>query len=147
MTGRRLATPLALLLLAALVFEVRRGARLLGADKRVKVVETTSPVAAARRDAAGQALLRRNLELLRDAAAMDRADVRVPLARGSVQLLLGRLDDAIASYRQALALEPRPEIHLNLGRALAAAGRRAEAEPHFALVRQLDWRLARAIPR
>jgi Flp pilus assembly protein TadD len=147
MRGRSLAAALTVLLLAALALDVRRGARLIGADKRVKLVEVTSPIAAARRDAAGQALLRRNLEVLRAAAAMDPADVRVPLARGSVLLLLGRLDEAISSYRQALALEPRPEIHLNLGRALVAAGRRDEAERHFALVREIDPRLARSIPR
>jgi tetratricopeptide (TPR) repeat protein len=147
MPGKLLAPALVVLLLAALALDVRRGARLKGADKRVKLVEATSTVAAARRDAASQAVLRRNLEILRDAAAMDPADVRVPLARGSVLLLLGRLDEAIASYRAALELEPRPEIHLNLGRALAAAGRPAEAEPHFALVRQVDWHLSLAIPR
>jgi len=147
MRGTTVAAALAALLLAALAFDVRRGARLVGADKRVKLVEVTSTIAAARRDAAGPTVLRRNLEVLRAAAAMDPADVRVPLARGSVLLLLGRLDEAIASYRQALALEPRPEIHLNLGRALAAAGRRDEAERHFALVRAIDSRLARSIPR
>jgi tetratricopeptide (TPR) repeat protein len=146
MRGTTLAAALILLLLAALALDVRRGARLVGADKRVRLVEVTSTIAAARRDASAQVVLRRNLEVLRAAAAMDPADVRVPLARGSVLLLLGRRDEAISSYRQALELEPRPEIHLNLGRALAAAGRRDEAERHFALVRALDPRLARSIP-
>ena len=66
----------------------------------------------------------------------------IPLARGSVNYLLGRLDPAIAAYREALALEARPEIHLNLGRALRAQGLLAEAERELARAVRLDPRLA-----
>ena len=69
-------------------------------------------------------------------------EVGIPLARGSVNYLLGRLDPAIAAYREALALEARPEIHLNLGRALRAQGLLAEAERELARAVRLDPRLA-----
>jgi Tfp pilus assembly protein PilF len=44
----------------------------------------------------------------------------------------GRLDDAVLSYRAALAIKPDFAFaHNNLGAALIKAGRPAEAVPHF----------------
>jgi len=45
---------------------------------------------------------------------------------------LGRLEEAVAHCRAALRLDPGyPDAHLNLGNALAAEGRKAEAEAEF----------------
>jgi len=51
------------------------------------------------------------------------------LNRGVVRFRLGKTDGALADFRRAAELRPdRPEPLLNTARALAAAGRRAEAE-------------------
>src|SRR6185503_15447193 len=54
---------------------------------------------------------------------------------GNVLRRLGRLDEAIAHHRQAVALEPqRPETYYNLANALAASGQRVEAIVHYRAV-------------
>jgi len=134
------------LVLAALYAETGRARRLLGASRRLHTVEQTS----ARASAFGgrrEALLLANLKVLDVAAAMDPAEVGIPLARGSVYYLLGRLEPAIESYRAALRLEARPEVHLNLGRALYAHGATAEGEREMRRGTRLDPRLARELPR
>ena len=51
---------------------------------------------------------------------------------GVVQERLGLPDDAAASYRKALELDPKSSAaHTNLGSSLARSGKRAEAEQHF----------------
>ena len=51
---------------------------------------------------------------------------------GVVQERLGLPDDATASYRKALELDPKSSAaHTNLGSSLARSGKRAEAEQHF----------------
>jgi len=51
---------------------------------------------------------------------------------GVVQERLGLPDDAAASYRKALELDPKSSAaHTNLGSSLARSGERAEAEQHF----------------
>lgn len=51
---------------------------------------------------------------------------------GVVQERLGLPDDAAASYRKALELDPKSSAaHTNLGSSLARSGQRAEAEQHF----------------
>jgi O-antigen ligase len=83
-------------------------------------------------------LLAANLEVLRRAAALDPTDVQILTTRGGQYMLLHRPEAALAAYGAALALEPRPEIHLNLGRAYAEAGRLAEARRQLEITRQLD---------
>jgi tetratricopeptide (TPR) repeat protein len=62
-------------------------------------------------------------DLAREQDAMSLSDL------GTAQRGTGRLDDAIASYRRALALAPAsPYAHLDLGKTFARAGRIAEAE-------------------
>ena len=68
------------------------------------------------------------------------------LRRGSLHLLLGNPHEAAAAYREALALEPRPEVHLNLARALLASGDVEAARRHFALAVRLDPALASQVP-
>lgn len=56
-------------------------------------------------------------------------DQRIPLSRGVALILGGRPAEAEAVLRQALRRGARAELHLNLGRALAAQGRETEARP------------------
>ena len=136
---------LILVLALGLAAQSWRAARLLDASRRLRAVEYTSTRAAA---AGGRAvpLLMRNLELAREAERLDPASVAAPLYRGSLNLLLGRHAPAIEAYQDALRLEPRPEVYLNLGRAQLAAGDRQSAETSFARLRALDPRLAATAP-
>jgi len=79
-----------------------------------------------------------NLEDLERAARLDPIEVGIPLAHGSEYLLMRRPAEAIESYRRALAIEPRPEIYLNLGRAYALDGRLMEAQESFRTALRLD---------
>jgi tetratricopeptide (TPR) repeat protein len=131
--------------LAALALESARAGRLLGANRRLRAVEITS-LRAAQLGKQGEPLLRVNLAVLREAERMDPAEIGLLVARGSVYYLLGRMEDAVAGYQDALRLEPRPEIYLNLGRALAALGRRAESDAAVERAVRLDRRLASQRP-
>jgi tetratricopeptide (TPR) repeat protein len=144
-SGRRLFVLLLPLLVAATLAQAARTRDLLAASRRLQAVALVSgQVAGAGARAAP--VLRANLGLLREAAAMDPADVRVPMGRGSLHLLLGNPLEAANAYREALRLEPRPEVHLNLGRALAAAGQGREARRHFDLAVRLAPELAAQVP-
>ncbi len=67
------------------------------------------------------------------------ADATMHRARGLAQLKAGQLDEAIASFRQALQCNPRSaEAHGNLGVALAEQGRLDEAVTSFRTA--LHWR-------
>lgn len=92
-------------------------------------------------------LFSENLRLLRLAETLDPADVSLPLARGSQHLLLGSGEAAIEAYSEALRLEPRPEIYLNLGRAQLLANQRAAAQQSFTTAVRLDPNLAPYVPR
>jgi tetratricopeptide (TPR) repeat protein len=62
----------------------------------------------------------------------DDLDLRFEAAASS--LVLGSTDAAIEQYREALKIDRRPEIYLNLGTALYNSGRRQEAAVAFARV-------------
>jgi tetratricopeptide (TPR) repeat protein len=147
----RKGNPLAALLLcglvlAALAAETARARRLVGASLRLRAVEITS-MHAAQLGQRPEPLLLANLALLREAQRMDPAEIGVRVARGSVYFLLGRFDEAVAGYEDALRLEPRPEIYFNIGRARLAQGDRLAAETAFARAIRLDPRLERELPR
>ncbi len=144
--SRLMALAASALVVAALVAQGARAQRLLGASRRLHTVEVTS-MRAAQLGARRAPILEANLAVLRDAQRMDPAEVGIPLARGSVLYLLGRLEPAIAAYREALRLEPRPEIYLNLGRALRAHGEVAEGEQALARAVRLDPRLGSELGR
>jgi len=61
----------------------------------------------------------------------------------------GRLDDAVARYREALRARPRwVDAHLNLGNALRAQGREEEAMAHYTEAVRIhpgDWRVRYAL--
>jgi 4-amino-4-deoxy-L-arabinose transferase-like glycosyltransferase/cytochrome c-type biogenesis protein CcmH/NrfG len=58
----------------------------------------------------------------------------------------GRVDDAIQVFRQALAIDHQPAIQLELGQALVASGRSAEAVPHLTAALGADFKPEQAGP-
>ena len=145
MKGRLLVWPLVAVLALALAAQTVRWRSRLEAGRLLARVESLS-MAVARQGKAPRRLLQANLEALRRAAALDPVEVGVPIARGSQHLLFGSPEAAIEPYRAAAALEPRPEIYLNLGRAEWLARRPEEARRDFALALRLDPRLAEVVP-
>lgn len=121
MRGRLLAPLCAAALLAALAAQTDRLRDRLLANRILRQVELLT-IAARRADRLSSELVAANLAALRRAAELDPAEVGIPIARGSQYLLLGRPRAAVEAYEQALALEPRPEIYLNLARAHRLAG-------------------------
>jgi tetratricopeptide (TPR) repeat protein len=143
-TGRALAWGLSAALGLFLLGQTVRWRDRMLAGRLLRQVEGVSLAVVAGQ--APKGLLGGNLQLLRRAAALDPVEVGIPIARGSQHLLLGSPDAAIEAYREAMALEPRPEIYLNLGRAEQAAGRPEEAQRDFKTAVQLDAKLAQYVP-
>lgn len=144
MKGRTLGGILAVLLLLALVGQTLRWRDRLTASRLLANAEVLTLAVAA-----GQIpprALADNLEALRQAATLDPVEVGIPIARGSQYFLLGRPEPAEDAYREALRLEPKPEIYLDLGRAQWMAGRKEEAVRNFALAVRLQPGLARELP-
>ncbi len=133
------------LLILALVAQTGRMRDRLLASRILRQVELRSIVAISRGEMPRD-LVPANLELLRRASGLDRTEVGIPIARGTQYLLLRNADQAAAAYRDALELEPRPEIHLNLGRALLMNGDIDGARREFRLALRIDPRLASAVP-
>lgn len=134
-----------LLLLLALVAQTGRLRDRLAAGRMLRQVELMSMAMIARGEMPPR-LLSNNLELLRRASVLDPTQVGVPIARGTQYLLLGHGSSAAAAYRAALELEPRPEVHLNLGRALVMAGEPEKAREQFRIALRLDPNLAPVVP-
>jgi tetratricopeptide (TPR) repeat protein len=140
------------LLLLALVLQVvwlglhvRRSVGLWEAERILKSVEmSTAQALATRRAAPG--LLQQNAERLARAELLAPASASIRLARGAQFLLLGMNDKAIAAYEEALRLEPRPEIYLNLGRAQWRARQETAALESLRRALRLDPALLREIP-
>ena len=133
------------LLALALLGQTGRLRDRLIAGRMLRQVEVVSMALIARGELPPR-ILASNLELLRRAAALDPGEVGIPIARGTQYLLLGNGGSAVAAYRDALELEPRPEIHLNLARALVMAGEMEKAREEFRLVAKLDPNLVRLVP-
>jgi len=134
----------ALLVLVLLGQTVRLRDRLT-AGRMLRQVELLS-MAAIARNQLPRGLVAANLELLRRASTLDPTETGIPIARGTQYLLLSNGSSAAQAYREALALEPRPEIYLNLGRALAAGGQIEEAREQFRIAVRLDPNLAPLVP-
>ncbi len=133
------------MLLAALGWRLLDAERGLRASRIVRAVEATSPGAAA----AGQnglGLLRQNLALALEATRLDPSSLPAAQALGSVYLLLGRADDAVAAYNRALALQPAAEIYMDLGHAYRAAGAADQARLSYQAAVALDERLRAQLP-
>jgi O-antigen ligase len=143
--GRLLGWAVVALLAAALALQTVRTRQLLRASRVLNAVERTT-VQVASRGRLPPTLLWANLRLLREAAELDPASAAVHVAAGSQHLLLEQPDEAAAEYRLALALEPRPEAWLNLGRAQAAGGDDEAALASWTAAVRLDPRLIRHLP-
>ncbi|HEY7216726.1 MAG TPA: O-antigen ligase family protein, partial [Thermoanaerobaculia bacterium] len=143
--GSLLVWPVLALLVLGLAGQSARWHRRWKASGLLRQVELLSMAAATRGEAPAQ-LMERNLEALHLAAPLYPDEVGIPIARGTQYLFLGRPEAAIRAYEEALALEPRPEGYLNLGRAQWLAGRRDEARRSFATAVRLDPQLANQIP-
>ena len=145
MKGSLLAWPVLALLVVGLAGQSVRWHNRSTASRLLRQVELLS-IAAASRGQASPQLMAANLEALRRAAPLDPVEVGIPIARGTQYLFLARPDAAAQAYEEALALEPRPEGYLNLGRAQWFAGRTDEARRSFAVAVRLDRRLGAEIP-
>lgn len=128
-----------------LVLQTDRAVDRIGASKRLRVVEVMSE-RMARTGQAPRELVSGHFRLLRQARRLDPSSVGVLVALGGQYLLLGQPEPAIATYREALALEPRPETYLNLGTALLETGRSEEARAAFETAVRLAPRLASRVP-
>jgi cytochrome c-type biogenesis protein CcmH/NrfG len=140
-----LAWVVVVLLILALLAQTGRLRDRLIAGRILRQVELISMAMIARGERPRQ-LLSGNLEMLRRAAVLDPTQVGIPIARGTQYLLLGNGSSAVAAYGEALELEPRPEVHLNLGRALVMAGEPEKAREQFRIALRLDPNLAQVVP-
>jgi O-antigen ligase/Tfp pilus assembly protein PilF len=143
---RRFAAGLIFLLLTgSLVLQTRRTLDRLEADRTLWRVEViTQQMAASGR--VNATLLWQQIRELEEASRLDPAEAGHHLARGSQYLLLGRPEEAIEAYREALGLEPRPETYLNLGRAQNLAQQPQAAENSFRTAVKLDPYLRGQVP-
>lgn len=145
MKGRVLVWPVLAVLLAALGLQTARWRDRSAAGRTLWQVEQVS-VAALARGRVDPRLFHANLEALRRAGSLDPLEVGIPIATGAQHLILGQPGAAIRAYEEALALEPRPEVYLNLGRARRMAGEGDAARRAFATAGRLDPSLRREIP-
>ncbi len=145
MKGRTLAWIALIVLAAALAAQTVRWRSAMAASRQLRGVEQLA-VAASSRGRAPLALLAGGLQALRGAQELDPVEVKIPMARGELQLLFRNYEAAAEAYREAEAIEPRPEIYLGLGHAYARQGRTEEAVHNYGLALRLDPRLAPSIP-
>jgi tetratricopeptide (TPR) repeat protein len=145
MTGRQLFPFVLVPLLAALAWQSRRAHDRLEAGRLLAQVEART-VAAVQARHAPSTMFAQHLAWLDQAARLDPLEIGVPIARGTQFLLLRRPDEALAAYREAAALEPRPEIDLNIGRALLMRGSTEEARRAFARAVSLNPQLRTEVP-
>lgn len=145
MTGRQLFPIAALALAAALAGQTMRARDRLEAGRLLAQVEART-MAALQAKRAPSTMFAENLQWLDRAARLDPLEIGIPIARGSQFLLLRRPDEAIAAYREAAALEPRPEIDLNLGRALWMRGDKDAAREALERAVRLNPALRAEVP-
>lgn len=145
MTGRQLFPWLFGLLLIAFGWQTLRSSDRITASRLLVSVETRTR-AAIQAKHAPSTMFAEHLAWLDTAARLDPLEIGIPMARGTQFLLLRRPDDALAAYRAAATLEPRPEIDLNIGRALLMKGDREQARAAFARAVQLNERLRAELP-
>jgi O-antigen ligase len=142
---RPFAPAVAWLLIAALVLalgaqSLRLRDRLL-ASLLLRQIEART-LAAAATGRIASTLMMQNLADLERAARLDPIEVAVPFVRGGQFLLMRQPEAAVEAYEQALALEPRPEVYLNLARARRMGGDTAGAGEDLRRAALLDPALA-----
>lgn len=143
---RLLAWAVTLALALALVGQTVRSKDRIGASKRLRVVDVVTAQAVSATGEIPRQILGGNLRLLRQARTLDPADVTVPASLAAQHLLAGSPRRAVAVYEEAIALEPRPELYLNLGRALLTIGERERAVEAFSDAVRLAPRLRSQVP-
>jgi hypothetical protein len=143
--ARQLFPFVLVMLLIALGWQVVRTSNRITASRLLARVEART-LAAIQQRHAPSTMFAEHLAWLDTAARLDPLEIGVPMARGTQFLLLRRPDDALTAYREAAALEPRPEIDLNIGRALLQKGDKANARASFARAVQLNPRLRAELP-
>jgi O-antigen ligase len=142
----RLLFPVVLVaLLAALAWQTLRVRDRLTASVLLARVEART-LAAIQARRVPSTLFAENLAWLDEAGRRDPLEIGVPIAKGTQFLLLRQPDAALAAYRAAAALEPRPEIDLNIGRALQMKGDHNGARAAFARALRLNPMLRSEIP-
>jgi tetratricopeptide (TPR) repeat protein len=144
-TGRRLFPFVFIGLAVALGWQTLRTNDRLTASRLLAQVEVRT-MAAMQARRAPSTMFAEHLAWLETAARLDPLEIGVPIARGSQFLLLRRPDEALAAYRAAAALEPRPEIDMNIGHALWMRGAKDEAKRAFARAVALNPQLRREVP-
>jgi tetratricopeptide (TPR) repeat protein len=145
MTRRVLFPFVAGALIAALAWQTMRARHRIEASTSLARVEARTIVALQARRAPST-MFSEHLGWLDEAARLDPLEIGVPIARGTQFLLLRRADEAVAAYRAAAALEPRPEIDLNIGRALWMKGAKDEARAAFTRAVRLNPQLKSEVP-
>jgi tetratricopeptide (TPR) repeat protein len=144
--GPTLAALLTLLLVLAAAGQAVRWRNRMTANRLLGRVEQLT-LAAYRYGQAPVKLMADNLEALRRAQPLDPVEVGIPMARGTQYLFLTRLEPALSSYQEALALEPQSAGYFALGRVQWLAGRQDEARASFATALRLDPTLAGQLPQ
>ncbi len=133
------------LLVLALLGQTGRARDRLNAGRLLRQTELLT-MAAIQRGQVPPGLFGANLQTLSRAAELDPLEIGIPIARGTQYLVLRNGSSAAAAYREALELEPRPEIYLNLGRAALVSNDREQARRHFRTALRLDPRLLPLVP-
>ncbi len=140
MNGRWCALTLSAAALALGVYAVTDGRGRMEASRALFRAEGISMGLIAKGQAP-RAYLQQNIRDLRKAGDLDPLEPGIPLALGSQYLLLGSPQAAAEAYRESLAIEPRPETYLNLGKALRLAGDLEGSQIAFDQAVKLDWHL------
>lgn len=84
---------------------------------------------------------RRNLELLASLRERCATDVRVPMLTGVNLELVGRPEDALASYTDALKIDQRPEIYEEMARLQLQLGQPDAAVSSYVAAARFNPRL------
>ena len=132
-------------LFAAFVLDLRWSANIVRSQRLVRAVEGRT-LAMIQSGKLQRSLILSHIAALEDAKRLDPAEVASRVALGSEHFLLSDFVAARAAYVDALELEPRPEILLNLGKSYYAAGDPEPSKPYFARAVNLDPSLAREVP-
>jgi tetratricopeptide (TPR) repeat protein len=144
-TGRQVFPFVFAALIAALGAQTLRVRDRIEASRLLAQVEAQT-IAAVQARHAPSTMFVQHLQWLDRAQQLDPLEIGIPIARGAQYLLLRQADPAIAAYREAAALEPRPEIDLNLGRALLMRGDKDGARLAFARAIALNPTLRNEVP-
>lgn len=145
LSGRQLFPFIFVGLIAAVGWQTLRASDRITSSRLLGQVEART-LAAIQLRRAPSTLFTQHLAWLDTAGRLDPLEIGIPMARGSQFLLLRRPDEALAAYREAAALEPRPEIDLNIGRALWMRGSKEEARVAFARAVKLNPVLIGGVP-